>query len=177
MTNVEQLDKHVARVVLRAPDLNPKTGKVNTFEVLYTVRPGWSKVGAYVPALPGGKIERIDFSHIIDAETFDEPFFIITLEQMILAGIEAVKREILEELNLTLAAPLIQFINSSTNAAGWTTYAYAANVPEKPSVVVKPDCAGILWISEERLLTGNLELLDEHLEVTRAGLSILSQSK
>jgi 8-oxo-dGTP pyrophosphatase MutT (NUDIX family) len=176
MISVEQLPKHIARVVLKVPDLNPKNGNLSKFEVLAIVRPGWSNVGAYLPALPGGKIERIDFSPTIDAATFDDPLFIITLEQMILAGIEAVKREILEELGLTLATSLIHYIHSSTNAAGWTTHAYGANLPEKPLVVVQPDCAGVLWISEERILAGNPEMLDGHLDITKTGLKVLAQT-
>lgn len=170
----KELATQTARAVLIAPDINPKTGQVYSEEVVFTLRPGWSKVGKYEPALPGGKIEAAagDFEGIVD-EALDDPYLIITMEQMIVAGLHAVEREISEELGIIVAPGLLGFVDVSTNPQGWTTYSYAAELPEKPTLLVKPESAGTRWISVQRLLEGKPKLLSGHLGIARRALQSL----
>lgn len=172
MIKTEELKTQISRAIIRVPDVKPKTGEVSTHEILFTLRPSWSKVGKYETALPGGKIEQGDFEEV-DSEAFDDPFYTITLEQMIQAGLHAAEREVLEELGLPLTAGLLTFVDKSTNKAGWTTWAYAADLTEKPTVQVMPDSAGTRWVDEERIINGNPRLLQGHLAVTRRSLKKL----
>lgn len=163
----------VSRAVLIAPDVDPKSGQKYADEVLFTIRPGWSKVLPYVAALPGGKIEadKGDFSEVVEVNLTDNPWIVLTLEQMIRAGLKAAEREILEELGISLTASLLQFVDVSTNTAGWTTYSYVGELSEKPTLTVKPDSAGIRWISAQQLLDGNPKLLSGNLGITRRAIN------
>jgi len=172
---LEQLNNQIARVVLRAPDIKPRTGEVSVHEVLFTIRPSWSRIGSYLPALPGGKIEVTDLTSI-DLDAFNDPCIPIIFDQMVLAGMKAVEREILEELGLILSAGLLKFVDSSTNRESWTTFLYAANLEEKPLVVVNPDSGGTLWLSEKKLLNKNPRLLSGHLTMARTAIRKLSTS-
>jgi 8-oxo-dGTP pyrophosphatase MutT (NUDIX family) len=169
---VEDLGKQIARAVLIAPDVNRKTGEQYTQEVVYTARPGWSKVGKYEVALPGGKIEIAegDFTDVIDKDSQDNPELLITLEQMIMAGLNAAEREVLEELGIPLMTGLLQFVDRSINDAGWYTYSYVGVLPEKPTVLVKPNSAGTLWINTRKILQGNPRLLNGHLGISRRAI-------
>lgn len=169
MTN-EKLQNSVARAVLRAPDVHPKTGKVHSHEVVFTIRPGWSRFGEYLPALPGGKIDSADLKGIVAPETIDDPRLVLTLDQCIQAGLNTVERELLEELGLIVPQALLSFVDVSTNRAGWTTYAYAADLPEKPTLLVKPESAGTRWIDVLKILMGHPTLLQGHLSIARRGI-------
>lgn len=166
----EQLKWSVARAVLRAPDVDPKSGKLATHELLFTVRPGWSRFGKYLSALPGGKFEETDFSGIATAEELDKADSILTPDQLTAAGFNAIVREVYEELGLMLPHALLKSIGATTNRVGWTTYAYAADLPEKPTVLVKPDSAGVRWIDVMEILIKRPALLSGHLAIARAGI-------
>ncbi|HEX7018199.1 MAG TPA: hypothetical protein VF209_04815 [Patescibacteria group bacterium] len=172
---VEALPTQIARGVVRAPDVHPKTGEKYTHEVLFTIRPGWSKTGKYLKALPGGKIDPQDFNEIIGRENSDDPHFVLTLDQLIQAGLNAVEREIFEELGILFSAGFFKFVEQSTNKSGWTTYSYVADLPRKPSLVVKPDSAGGVWINEGKLINGRPQLLQGHLGITRRALKTLNK--
>lgn len=163
----------VSRAVLIAPDIDPKSGQKYADEVVFTIRPGWSKVSPYVTALPGGKIEadKGDFSDFIEVDSVENPWLVLTLEQMIQAGLKAAEREILEELGIFLTASLLQFVDVSTNTAGWTTYSYVGKLAEKPTATVKPDSAGARWISVPQLLSGKPKLLSGHLGIARRAIN------
>lgn len=169
MVKTEELKTQIARAVLRVPDMNPKNGEVSAHEVLFTLRPSWSNVGKYETALPGGKIKKDDFEDAGELD-FEDPALILTMEQMIQAGITAAEREVLEELGLTIAPELLAFADKSTNKSGWTTWAYVADLPEKPTVQVKPDSAGTRWMDEQKILKGNPRMLQGHLGITRRSL-------
>lgn len=171
--NLQSLKTSVSRAVLIAPDIDPKSGQKYTDEVVFTIRPGWSKVQPYVTALPGGKIEadKGDFSGVVEASLLEDPWLVLTLEQMIQAGLMAAKREILEELGILLTTGLLQFVDVSTNPAGWTTYSYVGELAQKPTVTVKPDSAGVRWISARQILKGKPKLLPGHLGITRRAIS------
>ncbi len=166
----EQLNWSVARAVLRAPDINPKDGKLATHEVLFTVRPSWSKYGKYLPALPGGKFETTDFSGIMTAEELQNTDQVLTPEQLTAAGLNTIIREVYEELGLVIPHALLRSIGTTTNQLGWTTYAYAADLPEKPTVLVKPDSAGVRWIDVMQILINRPALLTGHLAIARTGI-------
>ncbi len=170
-----ELKTQIARAVIIAPDINPKTGQEYTQEVVFTIRPGWSNINKYVAALPGGKIEidNGDFTGVIDEGSQQDPHLILTLEQMIFAGLRAAEREVLEELGVTLAAGMLQFVDFSTNRAGWTTYSYACILPEKPTLLVKPNSSGTKWINTQRLLEGKPKLLQGHLKISRTAIKKL----
>jgi hypothetical protein len=170
---VKELNTHVARVVLRAPDINPKNGMTSAHEVLFTIRPGWSNSGKYQHALPGGKFEQQDFPR----ELKWDPLLDLTVEQMILAGMKAVEREILEELKFAIVPSLLTFIDKSTNRGGWTTWAYAADLQEKPIVQVNPESAGVRWMDEQTLMKGKPRLLAGHLSIARRALIGLTSEK
>lgn len=167
-----ELKTHIARAVLVAPDINPKNGQHYAHEVAFTLRPGWSGVGKYETALPGGKIEIAegDFKDILTPEELADPFLVLTLDQMIHAGLNAAEREVLEELGLPLAAGVLHFIDVTTNKDGWTSYAYVGQLAEKPELTVKPNSAGTRWINVERLLNGKPRLLSGHLGMSRRAL-------
>lgn len=166
----EQLKWSVARAVLRAPDKDPKNGKLATHEILFTLRPGWSKYGKYLPALPGGRFEEIDFSGIATAEELNSTNSILTPDQLTTAGFNAIVREVYEELGLTIPHAILHSIGSATNHLGWTTYAYAADLPEKPSILVRPESAGVRWIDVMEILIKRPSLLTGHLALARAGI-------
>lgn len=171
--NLQSLKTSVSRAVLIASDVDPKSGQKYADEVLFTIRPGWSKVQPYVAALPGGKIEadKEDFSGIFEVDSVENPWLVLTLEQMIQAGLKAAEREILEELGIVLTASLLQFVDVSTNTAGWTTFSYVGKLAEKPTVTVKPDSAGARWISVPQLLNGKPKLLSGHLGIARRAIN------
>ena len=171
--NLQLLKTSVSRAVLIAPDIDPKSGRKYADEVLFTIRPGWSKVHPYVAALPGGKIEadKEDFFGIVEVDSVENPWLVLTLEQMIQAGLKAAEREILEELGIFLTASLLQFVDVSTNSAGWTTYSYVGELSEKPTLTVKPDSAGARWISVPQLLNGKPKLLSGHLGIARRAIN------
>lgn len=60
--------------------------------------------------------------------------------------------------------------------AGWTTYTYATELEEKPQLIVQPDSAGTLWVSQERLLTQEVPMLDGHLAIVRAAVRKLDNT-
>ncbi|MBP7774295.1 NUDIX domain-containing protein [Candidatus Woesebacteria bacterium] len=165
-----QLEWSVARAVLRAPDMDRKSGKLATHEVLFTVRPGWSKYGKYLPALPGGRFEETDFSDIATAEELENADAILTPDQLTAAGFNAIVREVYEELGLMLPHALLKAIGVTTNQLGGTTYAYAADLPEKPTILVKPESAGVRWIDVMEILIKRPALLSGHLAISRAGI-------
>lgn len=171
---LDQLKKYVSRAVLRVPSTNPKTGAVDTHEVLSTLRPSWSKVGRYVSTLPGGKIELSDLENLSSEELEElDPHFLITLDQLVLAGLVAAGRELYEELGLILASDVLTFSEISTNKAGWNTIAYVADLPEKPTLLVQPDSAGTVWMDEAQILHGNPKMLAGHLGIIRRSLKKL----
>lgn len=170
------LKSHVSRAVLRVPSNNPKSGELDTNEVLTTLRPSWSKVGRYFPTLPGGKIEVSDVEKLRDVKLDDlDPQLTITLDQLIMAGLEAAERELYEELGLVLASGLLFFADMSTNKSGWTTLAYVAELPKKPTLLVKPDSAGTVWMDEQRIKNGNPKMLPGNLGTTRRALKALDK--
>lgn len=173
VVRVDDLKKHVGRAVMRVPDVNPKTGEVYAHEIAFTFRPGWSNVGRYERALPGGKIKKEDFSGIVDTEAFLEPNYVLTLEQMILAGLTAAEREVLEELNYTFAPGVLAFSDISRNREGWTTYTYAADLAEKPEVPVKTNSAGTAWMDQEYILNHRPKMLSGHLGMARRAIKFL----
>ena len=66
---------------------------------------------------------------------------------------------------------LLQFVDVSSNISGWTTYAYAAELPEKPAIMVMPDSGGSVWIGTGKIKNGNPKLLKGHLGITRRALA------
>lgn len=168
----DKLKTQIARAVLIAPDIDPKTGQEYTKEVVFTIRPGWSKVNKYETALPGGKItlSEGDFHGIIETDLQDDPNLVLTMEQMIQAGLNAAEREVLEEFGFVVTAGLLKFTDVSTNKAGWTTYSYVGELAEKPTLLVKPNSAGTRWISTKQLLEGQPRLLQGHLGITRRAI-------
>lgn len=150
----KSLEKIVVRAVIRAQDFNSKGEPANK-EVILTLRPGWSKIGAYEPTLPGGKLEKTDFNDQLPENYPDE-------EAIIAACLNAIIRELYEELGITIAPALLQFVTQTTNDAGWITYLFAADLNEKPTLQVKPDSAGTLWFSQLALEQKRYELFADH---------------
>jgi hypothetical protein len=173
--NKTELKPFIARAVLRAPDINPKTEDVSAHEVAFTLRPSWSKVGRYETALPGGKIESQDFWQLVTESQFADPDFVPSLGLLIAAGLKTVERELFDELQL-IATGLF-FVDSSTNQAGWTTFSYAADLKEKPELRVKRDSAGAVWMDEQRIINGRPRLLSGHLAITRRALKALEKKR
>lgn len=178
LTTIESLGNHIARAVIVAPELHPKTNQKHGDVVVFTRRPYWSKIAPGAIALPGGKIEfgenttAGDFTDILPAEVQNDPFYSITLEQMIQAGLHAAVRESAEELGLLLLAKQLRFVDKSTNTAGWTTYCYLVQLLEKPILTVESDSAGTLWMDTDTILNKRPKLLSGHLAVTRRALRI-----
>lgn len=172
-----ELPFQIARAVLVAPDISPHTQQISGYEVAVTVRPGWSKVSKYEAALPGGKISSNagDFEGIEDTEALNDPTHIITLEKMIRAGLNAVEREVLEELDVVIATGLLSFVDVSQNEAGWTTYSYVAELQEKPPLLVKPNSAGSRWVAVDTIKNSEFPLLSGHLGITRRALKKLGR--
>ena len=75
-----------------------------------------------------------------------------------------------KELELPLTAALLHFVEVSTNRAGWTTWAYAANLEHKPALTVPADSAGVVWLDERRFTEGRPRLLSGHLGIVRRAL-------
>jgi len=171
---LSDLKKYVSRAVLRVPSNHPKTGELDTNEILATLRPSWSKVGRYLPALPGGKIEVSDFEDLIGEKLEDlDPHLILTIDQLLMAGLAAAERELYEELGLILTSGLLSFADLNTNKSGWTTVSYVAELPEKPTLLVKPDSAGTVWMDEERIKNGSPKMLPGNLGTARRSLKVL----
>ncbi len=169
----EALKSLVARGVVRVPDMNPKTQQVSTHEVLYTLRPSWSNVGKYQNALPGGKIEAVDFSNLLSIGQLEDPEYAPSSDEIIAAALKAVERELFDELGLTAVG--LFYIDTSKNKSGWTTLSYAVDLPVKPTLLVKPDSAGTRWVDEERIINGNPRMLLGHLGITRRAIKALEK--
>jgi 8-oxo-dGTP pyrophosphatase MutT (NUDIX family) len=179
---VKDLPTHIARAVVIAPDIHPKTNQVYTHEVIFTHRPGFSNLNKYAPALPGGKIDHFtdfEFDGGLTPQEFNNPLFMITLSQMIEAGMYAAVRELSEELSLLLAPALLQFVDVSTNTSvhpttkekiKWTNYTYVAQLDRKPLLMVKPNSAGTIWVSEDDLINHRPRLLPGHLGMARRAI-------
>ena len=162
----ERVSRSVARMVMRAPVVHPKKAEEVGKEVIFVVRPGWSNVGKYEFALPGGKIEEIDFlGGAIPAEISDAELRVVALR--------AVVREIAEELGISLSHELLRFVTESTNDSGWTSLVYATDLPQKPATLVYPDSAGTLWLPQEGILAGEYQLFADHGELIIPALNLL----
>ena len=143
----------VTRIALFAPDSKSVSTQLPPIqEVVCTVRPGWSKIGAYELALPGGKIDPADYTGIEDREMATD----------IEAGARAAVREVWEELGIELAPIILQYILETTNDAGWTTLLYAAYLLEKPVLQVLPESAGSVWLDASAVSKGTIPLFAEH---------------
>ena len=163
----EKISRSVARLVLRAPVVHPKTGVEIGKEVLLTLRPGWSNLGAYELTIPGGKIEPADFAF--------QPVVQFSQEEFQAVGMRTAVREISEELGICVAHNLIEFVLKSTNELDWTTLVYAADLDTKPTLQVVPDSAGTLWLPEVQLLQGFFPIFADHGEFIVAALAHLSR--
>ncbi len=149
----KQEKKLVSRVALFAPDtkaIQPHLPPVQ--EVICTIRPSWSKVGAYEMALPGGKIDSVDYDNLKQTEMLTD----------VEAGANAAARELWEELGIELAPTVLRYILESTNDSGWTTLLYAAFLQEKPALQVLPESAGTVWLDATAVAEGNIPLFAEH---------------
>lgn len=163
-------EKIVARVVMRASTPHPKTGEEKK-EVAFMIRPWWSNVGAYEKSLPGGKLEASDFVRVeLDEQQMSDE------DLLLAAGLQAVLREILEEFNFFLEKDKVTFVASDTNESGWTTLTYASDVSQKPELSAKPETAGTVWIGEESIKNGEVELFADHLFFTVLALEFLDAS-
>ena len=160
--------KLLVRLIIKAPSKNPRTGEASE-EIVVTVRPGWSNVGAYSMALPGGKIEKSDY---IDALVSEES---ASKEELIAVAMIAIIREIKEELGLLIEKEWLIYVGSSTNEAKWTTHVLAVKLPEKPVLLVDPGSAGTLWIDEQRIRKDSIGLFADHLYLAQWGLEVLSK--
>lgn len=169
MVKITEIEKHVVRAVIRAPSINPKTGNIHNHEILFQIRSGWSELAQYQLTLPGGKIEKKDLKEIPKID-IDNPKLDLTILQMIEVGLIAIQRKLLEELKLVIIPSLFQFVDKSTNRSGWTTWAYAASLAEKPTVVVKPDSGGIRWMDQQQIVKSSPRMLQGHLGITRRAL-------
>jgi len=85
-------------------------------QVIFTRRPWWSKVGAELIALPGGKIEPVDFLPLIarcflTQDKYSDPEFVPDEQLIILAAEETVKgsfwKNLVQEAAVIAAARLI----------------------------------------------------------------------
>lgn len=161
----EKIKQSVARLVLRAPVTDPRSNLEVGKEVALTVRPGWSKQGKYELALPGGKFDVQDFSNGVPEH--------LTFEDMVQAGMLTVVREIFEELGIEVSHQLLRFVFEVTNQSGWTSYVYAVDVTEKPPLIVLPESAGTLWVPEQALLEGRVQLFADHGELVIPALQLL----
>ncbi len=161
--------KILARIVMRAPSVHPKSGAVEK-EIVFTVRPGWSNIGKYENALPGGKIEDNDLlseEKERDVESLD----------LIAIGLRAIIREVLEELDYLIDQSSIVFVTSDTNEAGWTTYYYAVDLAEKPMLSVDSESAGTLWVGEAHIKDGTAKVFADHLAFTLLAIETLDSKK
>ncbi|MFZ5376289.1 MAG: NUDIX hydrolase [Patescibacteria group bacterium] len=163
------LNQHVCRAVLVAPDIKTLPNGTVVNQVLLQYRPSWSKQYPNTLALPGGKMEERDFSYILRAaiQPGNLPF---TLQEIIEAGAETTARELNEELGIILAAQELFYIGSKTNGA-WKTHAYLAQLAEKPEVVVKPDSNGVFWMEVRNVLQGRPRMLPGNLYLARKAIS------
>lgn len=167
-----ELKNHIARAVLVAPDRHIHTGEINGYEIVLTFRPGSSKVGRYELALPGGKItiDEGDFDTILTPEQLADPNLVLSVEEVTAAAYKAVIREVKEELGYILVPELLRFVNATSNDAGYITYTYLAELPDKPTLQVKENSAGTRWMDVQEILEGEPALLNGHLDIARTAL-------
>lgn len=171
---IKNLDKTVVRAAIFAPAT--RDGKVvldadgNIMrELLLTVRPSWSKVGAGQFALAGGRLEIADFDPNFSKENVEGFGDRAWME----AGTIAVMRKVEKELNFLIDEILINFVGAFVNEAGWQTLLYKVELSEKPTVVVKNDSGGTVWsqVKDEQIALPKEMIFADHGEMIDSVLS------
>jgi hypothetical protein len=142
-----EVKKHVARLVLRNPYLNFKTKQQEGWSYLWIGRPPGSNVFKEAGALLGGTLEVSDFKGICTEAEITDPNYVPTAEQLRQASIQALLRELAEELGLdtyfigVIAQALVTaLVFEPRTDNGYTTHAFAVQVDEYISeITVKRD--------------------------------------
>lgn len=164
----EKLKKTVSRGVVIVESPHPKKDE-SIKEVLFTIRPWWSKIGANETALPGGTIEEEDL-----IENFD-PEDLIQLEAVYKqALIRELEEELGEEIKTLVLGATFYFLGLFENN-GWETASFLLELPEKPVVEVKADSAGTVWHSEESLREEKENLFQDHPTIVAAAFAKLEE--
>ena len=164
----EHLKNKVSRGVVVVDSPHPKKDE-SIKEVLFTIRPWWSKIGANEATLPGGKIDEDDLPENFDPED---------LTQLEVAYKQALIRELEEELGegiKTLVLGVTFYFLGLFENNGWETAAFVLELPEKPEVKVKPDSAGTVWFSEESLRAEEGDLFQDHSTIVEAAFAKLDE--
>lgn len=170
------LKEHLARVVVLAPGVHPKT-KVNTgIEAAYTVRPWDSKRFRGHGSLAGGKYETTDFETILTPDEIADPEFAPTLDHLIEAGRVNAHRKLVEDFRLTTLTALTYVDRHSVQdqsdpSITWISYVFALELDEKPELITPKESAGSIWYPQWLIESEILRLLPGHQDVTKIALS------
>lgn len=169
-----RLDRLIARVVVRALDENPKAGQKYPV-VLHTIRPHWSGQGPGEKALTGGGVEVTDFSAKATQRLSPENTVLIEAEDEVVIEAAAfrVMVEFYEELGFILNPWLLHFVGMTTNESGYTTVAFAVDLPEKPDLLVKRASDGTGWETQHNVLEDKVAFFADHQEITLRALAML----
>ena len=166
----QELKKVVSRGVIFAKSPHPKE-ELTINELLFNIRPWWSKVGANEIALPGGKINPEDLPENFNLEDLED------LERIYkTALIRELGEELGEEIETLALAAAFYFIGLFENNA-WQSAVFAVELSEKPKVDVKAESAGTLWIPEEQLREKKVKLFADHQIIVDAAFAKLDEIK
>lgn len=170
------LKEHLARVVVLAPGIHPKTKANTDIEAAFTIREWESDRFRGHGSLAGGKYDKDDFKGILTPDEINDPEFSPTLDHLIEAGRVNAHRNLVTDFRLCVTAALTYVDRHSVqdqkdSSITWISYVYALEFDEKPELTTPKESAGSIWYPKWLIESEILRLLPGHQDVTRLALS------